>query len=305
MMEEPVEIGYYTFTNRANATLYVPVGSKTLYQAAEYWKEFKSIIESDEEDLRGDVNGDKYVNGTDLVVLTGMILGQQEENAAADVYIDGLVNGTDYVALVDIILNDGASSARLMAARGTTNKSLMARMGIKPFSITAGKSQTMTLTLDNPNMDVTLVQFDLTLPEGLRLKTDEDGYAVEMTGRTTWKDHTVYIGNQSGESVRVMLASGKNAVIDGNSGVILNVTLVADENYDGGDIVLHNILCTSPDVQECRPYDYTLHLASGSTTGIDGIEEEQMSVIYNISGQRLSAPRKGVNIINGKKVVIK
>ena len=28
-------------------------------------------------------------------------------------------------------------------------------------------------------------------------------------------------------------------------------------------------------------------------------------VIYNVSGQRLSAPRKGINIINGKKVLVR
>ena len=255
--------------------------------------------------LVGDVNGDELVNGTDLVALTCMIMGQQEENAAADVYVDGQVNGTDYVALVDIILNFSVSSARSMAARGTSNSSLMAEVGVEPFSIATGESQTMIITLDNPNMDVTLVQFDLTLPKGLKLMTGEDGYGVEMTGRTTWKDHTVYLGSLSEESVRMILASGKNAPIDGNSGGILNLTLVADENYDGGDIMLTNILCTSPDIQEYRPYDYTLHLANSSPTGIDSIEEKQKPVIYNISGQRISAPRKGINIINGKKVVFK
>ncbi len=41
----PITIQNYTFTNSANATLYVPKGSKAAYQAANYWKEFKAIIE--------------------------------------------------------------------------------------------------------------------------------------------------------------------------------------------------------------------------------------------------------------------
>ena len=41
----PVEISYSVFTNRTNATLYVPWGRKRAYQAAEYWKEFKEIVE--------------------------------------------------------------------------------------------------------------------------------------------------------------------------------------------------------------------------------------------------------------------
>jgi hypothetical protein len=42
----PVTIGNSnTFSNRANATLYVPAGSKAAYEAAEYWNTFKEIVE--------------------------------------------------------------------------------------------------------------------------------------------------------------------------------------------------------------------------------------------------------------------
>ena len=34
-----------TFSNRANATLYIPAGSKAAYETADYWKEFKEIRE--------------------------------------------------------------------------------------------------------------------------------------------------------------------------------------------------------------------------------------------------------------------
>ncbi len=40
---EPIAITSYVFSNRANATLYVPTDSKTAYEAADYWKEFKEI----------------------------------------------------------------------------------------------------------------------------------------------------------------------------------------------------------------------------------------------------------------------
>jgi hypothetical protein len=46
-METPPSISEDVFTNRANATLFVPVGSKAAYQAADYWKEFKAIFEGD------------------------------------------------------------------------------------------------------------------------------------------------------------------------------------------------------------------------------------------------------------------
>ena len=43
--ETPLAICNYDFSNRENATLYVPYGSKTAYGAADYWKEFKEILE--------------------------------------------------------------------------------------------------------------------------------------------------------------------------------------------------------------------------------------------------------------------
>lgn len=49
MMETPVSITSNVFSNRANATLYVPHGCAAAYQAADYWKEFMEIIELPEE----------------------------------------------------------------------------------------------------------------------------------------------------------------------------------------------------------------------------------------------------------------
>ena len=44
-MASPVQADQYTFPNRANATLYVPAGSKDAYDVAGYWKDFGNIVE--------------------------------------------------------------------------------------------------------------------------------------------------------------------------------------------------------------------------------------------------------------------
>lgn len=45
-MTNPVDISQYTFgTILKKATLYVPIGSASYYQSAEYWKDFKKIVE--------------------------------------------------------------------------------------------------------------------------------------------------------------------------------------------------------------------------------------------------------------------
>ena len=42
---EPISISSDVFSNRTNVTLYVPKGCKSAYEAADYWKDFKEIVE--------------------------------------------------------------------------------------------------------------------------------------------------------------------------------------------------------------------------------------------------------------------
>ena len=64
-METPVNIGSSTFSNRANATLYVPYGCKAAYEAADCWKEFKEIVEIEIKDE------DNYIMPTALIACKG------------------------------------------------------------------------------------------------------------------------------------------------------------------------------------------------------------------------------------------
>ena len=73
------------------------------YNDGTAWMEYEGS-EDEEPALKGDVNGDGEVSGTDYVALTNMILGKTEKKSAGDVNGDGQVSGTDYVTLVNIIL---------------------------------------------------------------------------------------------------------------------------------------------------------------------------------------------------------
>lgn len=44
-IETPLTINNWIFSNRTNATLYVPYGCKDAYESADYWKEFMEIVE--------------------------------------------------------------------------------------------------------------------------------------------------------------------------------------------------------------------------------------------------------------------
>ncbi len=73
-----------------------------------------------DKNLPGDLNGDSKVNGTDLVTLANIVLGQSEETNAADINGDGEINGTDLVVLSNIVLTSDA--ARFNRQEGISHK---------------------------------------------------------------------------------------------------------------------------------------------------------------------------------------
>ena len=54
--------------------------------------------------VRGDLNGDKVVDVTDVNIMIDMVLGKQAVTTAADLTGDGNVDVADVNALIDIVL---------------------------------------------------------------------------------------------------------------------------------------------------------------------------------------------------------
>ncbi len=299
----PISIQNMTFSNYANATLYVPAGSKAAYEAADYWKEFNEIIELP---ANGDMNGDGIINGIDLVAQTNLILADQYD-AAADLNNDGVVNGLDYVIMVNLIMSE--TSAPAIQNSASNRAASTANLSIEDFDIKAGESKKMFINLSNPNTELTLLQFDMRLPEGLSIVTDDGDYAIDIAGRTTWKKHSLMAKVIDG-ATRFLLASNSNALINGDNGNVISIKLTASDDFTGGDIMLENQLLVSPDAEDVMPADYIYSV--GDATSIEGVMAEKPTDVYTLTGSKvrhaatsLDGLPKGVYIIKGKKVIVK
>lgn len=102
LRSEPIEIEPSVFegVNKQTCVLYVPYSSLPLYRSAPVWESFYNI-----KSVRGDVNGDDYVNVSDITALINQILGiEPMDSDLADVSGDGRVNVSDVTALINIIL---------------------------------------------------------------------------------------------------------------------------------------------------------------------------------------------------------
>lgn len=177
-------------------------------------------------------------------------------------------------------------------------------LSVESFNITAGGEAEMVIDLRNPDDEITLVQFDLRLPAGLSVKQNGTDYDYDIAGRTTWRKHSLD-ANATNGVVRFLLASSSNATLTGTEGAVITITLKADNTFSGGAVKLENILLVTPAEKEIKQSDvsYTIGTTGIKSVITDGIEED--AVIYNLSSQRLDKLRKGINIIGGKKVMVK
>ena len=95
---------YSLLHQMTNATLYVPVGTKWLYESREGWNLFPNIVEI--ATILGDVSEDGEINETDITLLANYIVKQHDdetEKLKFDINEDGIVNVADIVKLVNII----------------------------------------------------------------------------------------------------------------------------------------------------------------------------------------------------------
>lgn len=272
-----------------------------------FWYNKKCLVEIeiiDDPNFKGDVNGDGYVNGTDLVALTNIILGRSTNKPAADVNQDGSVNGTDFVALANIILGRTSNARSQSIPLSEPSLGTESFLSVDYFSVNPGEEGELVVNLTNTSEEITLVQFDLDLPSGLSLKKEDGEYAIDITERTTYKKHSLDASETDG-IIRFLLSSTKNTPLIGSEGGIVKMTLVADASYDARTaegIGIRNILLVTPDEKETKPEDFFI-----IPTGIDKVMAETTTnaPVYSLSGQRLATPQKGLNIVGGKKLLVK
>ena len=130
-----------------------------------------------------------------------------------------------------------------------------ATLSVEEFTIKQGETKEMLIDVNNANMQVTMVEFYMLLPSGLSVAKENGKLAVDIAGRTTWKNHSLEVSITDG-AVHFFLYSGSNAVLTGTSGAVISVKLTASSSFTGGNIVFERQIITSPDETECKPDNF-------------------------------------------------
>ena len=208
-----------------------------------------------------------------------------------DVNGDGVVNVTDIVATVNYIMEKPSDGFNKEAADlngdGEINVTDIVKMVTIIMSGDGGSSRRAAATSGNlviSGHNIQLrnaenyiaAQFDINL---------SDGQSISDIVLNVSSNHDLHWKMIDASTCRVVVYSMTNTAFGVNGDNLFNIFI------NGG---------------QRATISNELLIKAGNTTGIDAIRKEsENGKVYDLNGRQVKTPRKGVYIINGKKMVVK
>ena len=282
-IKTPIPADNYVFNyNSSSVTLFVPKGSKRAYQNATWWNRCGKIIEFPD----ADVNQDGKVNVVDVVDIARFVVGTTSSTYIeflADLNSDDDVNVADAVVLVNEIAGDQNFSKAFGAPQAAQDDYL---------TLTENDDHSLSLSMESQR-DFTAFQ--------LELSTNSDADVMAMVLNAARKNGHQMMYNKVGDGrYRVVVLSVANNAFNGDNGELLNIQL---DGFNTGDVTISNIHFITTDGTDHRFDDLSVQ---GGTTGLNNLTPDtQQQTIYDLQGRKRTELQRGVNIVNGKKVIVK
>lgn len=257
-----------------------------------------------------DNNGKHTIN--DAVCIINHILNQPNVvfiEAAADLDGNGKITVNDAVQLISKYILGTASNVR-KATQAVVVDNEANYMSIEDVMMQPGEVKTIEVMMTNEREDIKGVQCDITLPQGISFLYDEDSEDYVSASSRVPKKLTLSSEKQNENTLRVAGVCTGSSSIYGNSGSVFTFKVKADENIEVGiyEIQLYNVELSYGEAIDVADRSSALEIlkgASGITTHTK--DECHKSESYDLNGRRIDASKakKGIFIVNGKKVVIK
>lgn len=260
----------------------------------------------------GDIDNNGEYNINDALCIVNYILNQPVEafvEKVADFDKNGKITINDAVLFVsNYILETTPDSLHLT----NTDKCGPEEnyVNIEIFEIQPGEEKIMHVLMENKCEEIMGIQCDITLPTGFSfLPFSYDEEYTTVSSRMP-NDMALYSGMLSEKTLRVVGICTGWSSINGNAGSIFSFKLKADENITAGryQIQLSNIELSNGGMIVVNDQISSLEVSNiASGIEIQTVDNQNSIVIYDLKGQRVetSKAKKGIYIVNGKKVLVK
>jgi hypothetical protein len=264
----------------------------------------------------GDVDNSGAININDVVCIINYILNKTNGTfieEAADVDGSGTININDVVTLINrYILNKTSAKAFAIGSDVQDAADIIANnyLHLATINIAPGETKEVEMLMTNAN-NVSAAQGNIKLPQGISFVLNSKGKVDAKNIDARSEDFTLSCAIQADGSLTFAHYSADGYTYDGNEGGIFKFKIKADENATAGsyDIDLSGIVLSIDGVG----YDIPNRSSSLIITGTDGILSIESNVTlpngdyYTLDGMKIAntPKKKGIYIVNGKKVVVK
>ncbi|MBR6892753.1 MAG: hypothetical protein IKN15_05905 [Bacteroidaceae bacterium] len=176
-----------------------------------------------------------------------------------------------------------------------------------PLQVSPGDVVKLEIVFENSGGNYTAFDLDISMPEGISAELDE-GEIVCDKGDLYGKkdDHTIQAKSLDSGADNFMCFSTSSKTISSGKGVVLVVSYKVPESIATGEYTgkLSHITFATVDEKEVEFDDVEFKVLVVPTKINEVPVSKQTKGIYNVSGQQVEM-QKGINIVDGKKVMVK
>lgn len=207
-------------------------------------------------------------------------------------------------------------SALTLKAQNTDVSGIDNVLYITPFSVEPGTTSLELQVSMKNTAAIRGFQCDLVLPEGVTPVVEddiiscwfEDRAPTYQKGKNYLNYHSLDATLQEDGSCRFLSGATQDKVFDGNDGVLFILEVKIAGNMAQGEypIILKNIKLSESDISIFYSTEEVKStMTYGTPTVIKNLSaSKQTKGIYNVAGQQTNM-QKGINIVNGSKVMVK
>ena len=142
-------------------------------------------------------------------------------------------------------------------------------LNIPDISIKPGETTDVTVALSNPDRAYAVLEFTLTLPEGVDIPKTGDDYAVMLNSSRCPDSFTLDVQETADGTYKFLIFSGTLDNITGSSGALFTMTLTAAADAPNGKFSCscNNQVFATADGEGFEPADKTFSVKVGGMAG--------------------------------------
>ena len=184
----------------------------------------------------------------------------------------------------------------LLALITMSSNAIAQTLSVETIEGKVGEQATLTVSLADA-VSATALQFNLSLPANVTV--NESGCALGNAAT----NHTLSVNKMdNGNYLFVMYSMDFTALTDGT---LLTIPVNIGNGATTGNGNLNTVRSAKSDAVSQQHQNASF--AVNVTTAVEGIKSDikKDAVIYNVKGQKLTSPQKGINIIDKRKVILR